>query len=109
MEFSLRKGNVSLSAHPLVCGYTGYGEFLLCLLLNMEDPAETEAVCTFAIIPYWFCPQTRRLGKTPVTFSVLSVGVLHGTFLTTCAQFGDACCQTLQVAVSGYPGVSEQM
>lgn len=38
--FFLRKGNVSMSALPLVCGHTGYLEFLLCVLLHMENPEE---------------------------------------------------------------------
>lgn len=29
-----------MSALPLVCGHTGYLEFLLCVLLHMENPEE---------------------------------------------------------------------
>lgn len=55
--FSLRKGNVSLSAHPSVCGYTGYVEFLLCLLLNMKDPVEQQLYAYLLLFPAGSAPK----------------------------------------------------
>lgn len=50
-----------MSAHPVVCGYTGYVGFLLCLLLNMEDPVGWKLCADLLLFPAGSAPNQQAL------------------------------------------------